>query len=188
MRLGTFEFWAMNNPVRRAFQKYFEMKIFREFLNKNGIELSGACILDGGCGSGYSTGLIEKEFTPSKLIAFDYMPEQIALAKKRNLHAAFSVGDLTMIREPDASYDAVFIFGVIHHVPRWKQALKEIYRILKTDGVMLIEEPRERFIFNELEQGFIKTGFKILNTKKWLFGYFASYLCSKGIKQSDLYP
>jgi SAM-dependent methyltransferase len=179
MRLGTFEFRAMNNPVRRAFEKHLEMKIFRRFLKDAGIDLSGARILDGGCGSGYSTALIEREFSPSKLTAVDYMPEQIALARKRNLRADFSVGDLTETGEPGSYYVSVFVFGVIHHIPRWERALKEIHRILIPGGVLLIEEPRERFTFDELERGFDKAGFTIVSMKKWLFGYLTSYLCRK---------
>jgi SAM-dependent methyltransferase len=140
------------------------MKIFRRFLKDAGIDLSGARILDGGCGSGYSTALIEREFSPSKLTAVDYMPEQIALARKRNLRADFSVGDLTETGEPGSYYGSVFVFGVIHHIPRC---------------VLLIEEPRERFTFDELERGFDKAGFTIVSMKKWLFGYFTSYLCRK---------
>ncbi len=54
MRLGKTEFYAMNNPVRRFIQKYWEFRVFINFLKKQKINLSGKVIIDAGCGSGYS--------------------------------------------------------------------------------------------------------------------------------------
>ncbi len=119
MRLGKFEFLAMNNPLRRWHQKHVELKTFKDQLKKAGIELNDKVIMDGGCGSGYGTELIVNEFHPPRIVAFDFMPEQIALAKKRNLKVDFAVGDLAKIDAADRTFDVVFIFCVLHHVPKW---------------------------------------------------------------------
>ena len=42
---------------------------------------------------------------------------------------------------PDASVDAAFAFGTIHHVPDWQQAVAEIRRVLR---------PGARFYFEEV--------------------------------------
>jgi ubiquinone/menaquinone biosynthesis C-methylase UbiE len=177
MRLGGFEFLAMNNPLRRFIQKHVEFNAFKKLLNECHLDLTGRDILDAGCGSGYSSKLISKEFAPSKLTAFDYMPEQISLAEKRNIDADFFVGDLTNIDLPDSSYDAIFIFGVIHHIPRWRGALMETSRVLRPGGVLLVEEPRYRFTWVELEQGIAQAGFRILAMERFFLTYFRSYLC-----------
>ncbi len=179
MRLGGVEFFAMNNPLRRFIQKHVEFKVFKGLLNKCNLDLTGKDILDAGCGSGYSSEMISREFAPLKLSAFDYMPEQIALAKKRPIDADFFVGDLRSIDVPDSSYDAVFIFGAIHHIPEWKKALMETSRVLKQAGVLLVEEPRYRFTWAELEQGITQAGFTILAMQRFFLGYFRSYLCRK---------
>ena len=179
MRLGKFEFMAMNNPLRRWSQKHVELRIFKGQLKKAGIELKGKAILDGGCGSGYSTGLIVNEFHPSHIVAFDFMPEQIALAKKRKLKVDFAVGDLTKIDAADGTFDAVFIFGVLHHIPEWAEALSQISRVLKPGGVLLVEEPRYRFDWNNFESGIKQAGFKIVDMTKYFAYNFRAYLCRK---------
>jgi ubiquinone/menaquinone biosynthesis C-methylase UbiE len=180
MRLGAFEFFAMNNPLRRWVQKHIEFRIFTHQLMRNGIELEGKAILDAGCGSGYSTELIVNAFHPAHIVAFDYMPEQIRLARKRNLHVVFSVGDLTHIDAPDATFDAVFIFGVLHHIPEWRSALGEVSRVLKGDGVLLVDEPTvARFTWKDFESGMIQAGLGIVAMQEFLLAYFHAYLCRK---------
>jgi len=180
MRLGTFEFMAMNNPVRRFIQKHIEFKTFNRFLEKREIDLNGKTILDVGCGSGYSTELIFRKYTPARLIAFDLMPEQICLAVKRNIPVDFFVGDATNIDIDNRICGAAFVFGILHHIPRWQKAVDEISRVLEPGGFLLIEEPEARFTsWRQLERGLNTTGFEILEERKILLGRLKSYLCRK---------
>src|SRR5207245_2589090 len=76
----------------------------------------------------------------------------VALAQRRlaRRDARVFVGDATRIAADDATYDAVFDFGIIHHVPQWRDALREIHRVLKPGGRFYAEEVLDRFIFNPL--------------------------------------
>lgn len=179
MRLGKTEFYAMNNPVRRFIQKYGEFRVFKQFLKKQKINLSGKVIIDAGCGSGYSSRLILDEFNPSELIAFDIMPEQIAIAQKRYTNITFKTGDLTQIKIPAGTADAVFIFGILHHIPEWRKALRNISGFLKQSGVFLVDEPKYRFTWNEFEQGIRDAGLSICASKNVLGPLFRSYMCVK---------
>lgn len=202
MRLSRVEFIAMNNPVRRLIQKRIEFRLFTKFLEKHSINLTGGMILDAGCGSGYSTKLIGSRYNPRELEAFDKMPEQIKLAKKRYNAARFFVGDVTEIDSPSDKYDAVFMFGILHHVPEWKRALREIHRVLKPKGVLLSEEvnrrgvdfadkylhfshPKQsRFEWPQFVEELQAAGFDIIDESKIIFSIFHAYLCLKPIANS----
>jgi len=183
MRLGILEFLAMNNPLRRWIQKHIEFKIFKRRLEKWRVDLQGGTIMDAGCGSGYSTKLIVNEYHPSQVIAFDYMPEQVRLARRRGLNVEFFVGDLRQIESESGICDAVFIFGVLHHIGEWRNALSEVARVLKPGGVLLVDEPEYQFTWQELESGFRSVGMDILEASHLLFKYFSFYLCRKPEKQ-----
>jgi ubiquinone/menaquinone biosynthesis C-methylase UbiE len=179
MRLGTIEFLAMNNPIRRWIQKHFELNLFKRHLERHHIDLRAKVIVDAGCGSGYSSELLARTFEPAQLFAFDLMPEQIHLARKRGLDINFKVGDMTAMELRDETADAVFIFGVLHHIPHWEKALGEVARVLKPAGVLLVEEPQERFRWPEFEAGMTRAGFEILENCSLLSGYFKSFLGQK---------
>lgn len=179
MRLSDKEFKSMNNVFRRLSQRYIEFRTFKDFLEGCRIDLHNKTIIDAGCGSGYSTELILDEYKPSDIIAFDLMPEQIELALKRNLNVDFHTGDMTQMEIEDGYADGVFVFGVLHHIPEWKAALREIARVLKTNGVLLVEEPEERLTWAELEDGIRDSGLRIIKKKKIFFGHLKCYLCQK---------
>jgi ubiquinone/menaquinone biosynthesis C-methylase UbiE len=179
MRLGKTEFYAMNNPVRRFIQKHGEFRLFKHFLKKQKINLAGKVIIDAGCGSGYSSKLIMDAFNPSELIAFDIMPEQIAIAQKRYTNITFTIEDLTQIQIPAGTADAVFVFGILHHIPEWRKALINISGFLKRSGVFLVDEPRYRFTWNEFEQGILDAGLSLCERKNICGTFFRSYLCAK---------
>ena len=41
---------------------------------------------------------------------------------------------------PDGTFDLVMDFGIIHHVPNWRDALAEVHRTLRPGGEFLFEE------------------------------------------------
>lgn len=197
MRLNRIEFIAMNNPVRRWVQKRIEFRLFNRFLDRHNINLTNGVILDAGCGSGYSTRLIRSQYNPRELVAFDIMPEQIELAKKKYKGAQFFVGDVTEIDSPADKYDAVFVFGILHHVPEWKKALGEIYRVLKPGRVLLIYDGNKnavdfadkylhfshskesRFDWPQFVEELQLVGFNIIEESKIIFRHLHAYLCIK---------
>ena len=50
------------------------------------------------------------------------------------------VGDAVRLPYRDGVLDAVFGFGVLHHVPDWRAGLREIARVLKPGGLYCLEE------------------------------------------------
>ncbi len=197
MKLNRIEFWMMNNPLRRSGQRWIELPLFERMLRRAGVDLMGKRILDAGCGSGFSTALLARRLRPGRLVGFDLMPEQIERARARCPGAELRVGDITAIAEPDGSFDAVFVFGILHHVPEWREALREIHRVLAPGGVLLVEElhgrtaewadrwlgtkhPRDAaFDWPTFQGGLEAAGFEVLEMRRLSFGTFASFLCRR---------
>ena len=128
----------MNNPLRALIQEYIEIKELRKLS-----QLSvGLKVLEIGCGNGWGTKLIKKYFNPSEIQAIDLDPKMINIAKKRNSDSKikFSVADATKLPFKENTFDAIFDFGIIHHIPDWKNCLGELKRVLKPGGQLLIED------------------------------------------------
>jgi ubiquinone/menaquinone biosynthesis C-methylase UbiE len=150
VRLNRAEFVLMNNPIRAAIQRRFEAAR----LLRLGGRMSGGAALEIGCGRGVGAELVLDAFGAETVDAFDLDLRMVSRARERlrsrARRARFWVGDATAIPVPDASYDAVFDFGIIHHIPHWRLALDEIRRVLKPGGRLYAEEMLRDFIVNPL--------------------------------------
>ncbi len=150
MLMNSVEKAMMNNPVRAALQRHFEMPR----LLKMGGRVPGGRVLEVGCGRGVGTELILARSGAERVDAFDLDPEMVALARRRlrrhGDRVRVGVGDVEHIDAEDGAYDAVFDFGIIHHVPDWRNALSEIHRVLKPGGRFYAEEVLEKFILDPL--------------------------------------
>lgn len=75
---------------------------------------------------------------------FDLDPKMVALARERVAKYGDRVrvfaGDAEAIDAPDAGFDAVVDYGILHHLPNWQRALEEIARVLKPGGVFYFED------------------------------------------------
>ena len=144
--LNARELAMMDSPIRRLSQRLVEFRTFRRLLARAGVDLTGAeAILDAGCGNGNGLALIADAFHPRRLVGFDLMPEQVDRARRR-IDAELAVGDITHIDHPDRTFDAVFVFAILHHVPGWRTALRELARVLKPGGALCVEELHGGFI------------------------------------------
>jgi ubiquinone/menaquinone biosynthesis C-methylase UbiE len=138
MLMNKIETAAVNNPARRALQRYGEVAMLRRL----GGRIAGARALEIGCGSGYGTKLILDQFGAATVDAIDLDPAMVERARHRlrrygprariergsadDLHATLDAAD--------ASYDAVFDFAIVHHITNWRDALSEVARVLRPGG------------------------------------------------------
>ncbi|EGX61018.1 MULTISPECIES: trans-aconitate 2-methyltransferase [Streptomyces] len=137
---------AINNPARRALQRLYEVPTLLKLAG--GPLPPGAKAAELGCGPGYGTKLILDRFRAAHVDAVDLDPYMITKARRRlarEMHRVrLAVGDATDLRTAfgaaDSSYEAVFDFAIIHHIPDWRSALTETARALKPGGLFVFEE------------------------------------------------
>lgn len=142
MKLNLIERLITNNPIRAYIQKHFEGPMLK---NMGGRKDYPLC-LEIGCGAGTGAQVIAEQFGAEKVIAIDIDAEQIERAK-RGLKLElkdkieFKVDDAMALDEPDQKFDAVFSFGVLHHMEDWRKAIREISRVLKSGGEFFLKNP-----------------------------------------------
>ena len=142
MLLNRLEKLAMNNAVRTWIQRSWEGPT----LERLGGKVPGAHVLEIGCGRGIGTEIIFERFVAAEVHAFDLDPGMVGLAHTRLAHyieagrLRLEVGDVGAIPAADATYDAVFDFGILHHVPDWRAAVGEVARVLRPGGLFFFEE------------------------------------------------
>ena len=156
MILNSVEYFLMNNPIRAAIQRHFEA---RRLLRMGG-PVSGGHALEVGCGCGIGIEIILATFDAASVDAFDLDPRMVERARARlaqhGSRTRLWVGDASGICAPDGTYDAVFDFGIIHHIPEWRYAVEEIHRVLKPGGILYAEEALRRLIVNPISSRLVK--------------------------------
>lgn len=127
-------------------------------------------IIDLGCGTGYYLFLLSNLGINLNLTGFDYDDKAMSEAKDllSNKKIEFITGDLHKMPFKDKSFDKAVMSEVLEHVEDDEQVLKEVYRILKKGGTLVISVPSLNYPFfwdpiNWILQKFIgihiKTGF-----------------------------
>ncbi|MBC7817666.1 MAG: methyltransferase domain-containing protein [Planctomycetaceae bacterium] len=101
----------------------------------------GMRLLDGGCGPGTMTIDLAKIVAPAEVVGIDIEPSQIELArttaaKSGASNVRFKASDLYSLSFPEASFDAVFLHGVLEHLSDPVRGLHEVMRVLKRGGVL----------------------------------------------------
>lgn len=106
-------------------------------------ELSEKIIFDGGAGTGFLSFPLAKK--ADQVIAFDQSEKMLRLIQKRAeeieiRNLTTMVGDIKEIPLSDNSVDIAVVSVMIHEVHPFEAALKELARIIKPDGQLIILE------------------------------------------------
>ncbi|MDY6878001.1 MAG: class I SAM-dependent methyltransferase [Chloroflexota bacterium] len=108
--------------------------------------------LEIGCGQGAVTRLLVERYG-ARVVASDYDPAQVALARERladlDERVTFRVVDARAMLFDDAQFDGVFSFQVMHHIPGglsraqsrgWRQVVAETARVLGPGGWFVLTD------------------------------------------------
>ena len=126
-------------------------RIFQRHWNERMVRIgglaSGALVLDYGCGTGvFFPDLVRHGY---RVVGLD-LSHDMLLADNLDLDVMRICADGTRMPTADATFDAVFCRGSIHHLPDIRLAIEEIARVLKPGGLLVFSEPSNDSIVNRL--------------------------------------
>lgn len=120
-----------------------------DFLGGDGISLEGKQVADVGCGDGIIDLGVAHKAAPAMLTGFDLLPTDTD--RLRRLAASMGAGEElpanlrfaqsapTGLPAADDSFDVIFSWSTFEHVLRPVEMAREIRRVLKPDGVVMIQ-------------------------------------------------
>lgn len=112
--------------------------------------------LDMGCGEGYVLKEALKEgFEPFGLDIADNLDNSV---NKNQIN--FFQGNIFDANYPDGFFSAIYMDSVLEHIPNPMPFLKELNRILKSNGIILTIVPNEDSLINEIKKILYTISFK----------------------------
>src|SRR5581483_5622718 len=99
-----------------------------------------------GCGEGATTeGLLDR-LPGIEVTALDFDPFQVERARRRVEGRALVVqGDAAALDFPGGSFATVVEMNAFHHLPEWRKAQREAFRVLRPGGQFLFMDYARRF-------------------------------------------
>lgn len=103
-----------------------------------GIEINS--VLDIGTGSGAFLKVLNKIFPKAHITGIDPNSESLENARKFFPDVTFLEMEAGNMSFDDNTFDVVAISMALHHLPKVKKALREMNRVVKPDGYVIISE------------------------------------------------
>jgi ubiquinone/menaquinone biosynthesis C-methylase UbiE len=105
----------------------------------------GMDLLDVGCGPGTITLDLGARVAPGKVLGIDRSADVVAQATKRldgvpAPNVTFATGDVYALDLAPASFDVVHAHQVLQHLARPVDALRELRRVLRDDGLLAVRD------------------------------------------------
>jgi 2-polyprenyl-3-methyl-5-hydroxy-6-metoxy-1,4-benzoquinol methylase len=169
----TRSFWEQGPPMGFIGENisYEEKRKFRYSLqdymhDSFGFEkFGGKKVLEIGCGGGIDSAEFARNGAIVTSTDFTEIGVQTTknLLKEANLPSQVFRADATGLQFEDNTFDVVYSFGVLHHIPKIEKALAEIKRVLKPGGLLMV---------------------MVYNRNSLLYGYSIVYL--HGVQEKQL--
>jgi SAM-dependent methyltransferase len=108
---------------------------------------AGGVAVDVGCGTGRALPALRAAVGPTgQVLGVDITPEMLAVAAERAapLGAGLLLADARRLPLPDAAADALFAAGLIAHLPDPLAGLRELARVTRPGGRLVIFHPSGR--------------------------------------------
>ncbi|MDI9646132.1 MAG: methyltransferase domain-containing protein [Archaeoglobales archaeon] len=154
-----------NKKRARIFYKYFS-KIYdyvnpifyAEEMREKVVEMAeidkNDLILEVGCGTGYTTAGIALKVPQENIVALDITPQQVEKAQRKLKKVNYFLADAENLPFKDKVFDASISAGSIEYWPNPEKGIKEMARVTKSGGKVVILAPRkpENFIAKKIAE------------------------------------
>lgn len=99
---------------------------------------AGQKILELGCGTGQITGWLARHVLPGRVVAADFAPSMIKMAKATGADATFEVVDICSETPAGGPFDMVLCFNAFPHFRNKPEALRHIVQSLAPRGILTV--------------------------------------------------
>jgi SAM-dependent methyltransferase len=97
----------------------------------------GSKILEVGCGLGYFLKWLDKKYT---VYGIDISEDAITIARDRT-KASLRIADAQDLPFKDVAFNGIIAFDIIEHLENPEKFFREAYRVLLTDGLLILSTP-----------------------------------------------
>ena len=107
----------------------------------------GEKVIEFGCGPGFYSCALAERFRKISVLGIDRSPSQLSWARQKRDALAlnncrFESDNVLELSHPDSSFDVLISSRLFTVLPSRRQAVAEMYRVLKPGGRCFIAEPR----------------------------------------------
>ncbi|MCA1595047.1 MAG: class I SAM-dependent methyltransferase, partial [Chloroflexi bacterium] len=137
------EYHSSNVIIRRL----FEARIQRAIAISGIAAGSTECVLDAGCGEGVLLRDLHATFPGLRLTGIDIHDDTLSLREEMPPAVEIRQESLTRAPFPDAHFDRIFCLDILEHFEDLEEPCREIRRLLKPSGRLVISAPTESFFY-----------------------------------------
>jgi len=87
------------------------------------------------------------------IIGIDISPHSIRFCKEKGIDSMVQ-GNVELLPFEEKSFDVVVAFDIFEHLPNDIDSMKEVFRILKDDGILLVNVPAFMSLYSEHDVAF----------------------------------
>ena len=159
--------------IEEHFWWFVSMRRITDTILASQLQRGRLAVLDAGCGTGFN--LLHFQNSGHAIYGFDYAREAVSAVKRRGFEKV-ARASITDIPYPSEFFDLAYSFEVIDEVADSDRAIRELYRVLKPGGSLLLRLPAfdwlrsshdtdigtlHRYTLGEIEEKVRLAGFQI---------------------------